>query len=122
MDKSNTCKDETPSQSRPGWVWSCEACNTQEEFSLEVADRESSEETGINRRTVSLESMPMEPESLESTESESSEKNGKTGSLAQTCFDKHFMNGQVMKPCHRWLRVQRKPEPHKPEGRVQVPG
>ena len=94
MDKSNTCKDETLSQSRPGWVWSCEACDTQGEFSLEVAERESSEETGINRRTVSLEH-EHEPESLESTESESSGKNGKTGSLAQTCFDKHFMNEQV---------------------------
>ena len=114
MDKSNTCKDETPSQSRPGWVWSCEAC--EQEFSQEVAERESSEETGINRRTVSLESM--EPESSESTESESSGKNGKTGSLAQTCFDKHFMNGQVKKHCQRWLRMQRPPKPHKPEGGV----
>ena len=41
----------------------------------------------------------------------------------QTCFDKHFMNnGQVKKHYHRWLQVQRKPEPHKPEGGVQVPG
>ena len=40
----------------------------------------------------------------------------------QTCFDKHVMNEQVKKPCQRWLWVQRKPEPHKPEGRVQVPG
>ena len=28
VDKSNTCKDATPSTSRPGWVWSCEACDT----------------------------------------------------------------------------------------------
>ena len=68
----------------------------------------------------SLESM--EPESSESTESESSEKNGKTGNSALTCFDKHFMNGQVKKHYQRWLQVQRKPEPQKPEGGVQVPG
>ena len=63
----------------------------------------------------------MESESPESTESESSEKNGKTGNSALTCFDKHFINGQVKKH-HRWLRVQRKPEPHNQQGRVQVPG
>ena len=28
VDKSNTCQDATPSKSRPGWVWSCEACDT----------------------------------------------------------------------------------------------
>ena len=39
----------------------------------------------------------------------------------QTCFDKHFMNEQVKKHFQRWLQVQRKPEPHKPEGGVQVP-
>ena len=68
----------------------------------------------------SLESM--EPESSESTESESSEKNGKTGNSALTCFDKHFINGQVKKHYQRWLQVQRKPEPHNQQGRVQVPG
>ena len=29
VDKSNTCQDATPSKSRPGWVWSCKACDTQ---------------------------------------------------------------------------------------------
>ena len=28
MDESNSCNDATPSESRPGWVWSCEACET----------------------------------------------------------------------------------------------
>ena len=28
VDKSNTCQDATPSKSRPGWFWSCEACDT----------------------------------------------------------------------------------------------
>ena len=26
VDESNSCNDATPSESRPGWVWSCEAC------------------------------------------------------------------------------------------------
>ena len=66
VDKSNTCKDATPSNSRPGWVWSCEACTHQKKKS---------------------------PESLEKTESsESSENNGKTGNLTHTYFDIHYMN------------------------------
>ena len=28
VDKLNTCQDAKPSISRPGWFWSCEACDT----------------------------------------------------------------------------------------------
>ena len=31
VDKLNTCKDAAPSESSPGWVWSCEACDTHRE-------------------------------------------------------------------------------------------
>ena len=68
VDKSNTCKDETPSKSRPGWVWSCEACDS------ELA--------------VSSELRKSEPESSELRESEleSQEENRKTGHPTQTCL------------------------------------
>ena len=41
VDDSNTCQDEKPSKSRPGWVWSCEACTHQKKKSpesLEITD------------------------------------------------------------------------------------
>ena len=31
VDKSNSCKDAASSESSPGWVWSCEACDTHRE-------------------------------------------------------------------------------------------
>ena len=62
VDKSNTCKDETPSKARPGWVWSCEACYTHQK----KKSSESSES------------------SEEAESSESTEKNGKTGNLTHT--------------------------------------
>ena len=73
MDKSNTCKDETPSKSRPGWVWSCEACDSELAVSSEL--RESEPESSELRESQS-----------ESSELESQEENGKKGHPTQTCL------------------------------------
>ena len=46
VDESNTCNDATPSESRPGWVWSCEACDTHRDKIKVVQDEVSTEKNG----------------------------------------------------------------------------
>ena len=46
MDESNSCNDATPSESRPGWVWSCEACDTHRDKIKVVQDEVSTEKNG----------------------------------------------------------------------------
>ena len=78
VDKSNTCKDETPSKSRPGWVWSCEACDSELAVSSEL--RESEPESSELRESQS------ESSELRESELESQEENGKKGHPTQTCL------------------------------------